>query len=141
MLQQKHNLSNLLPLPKNEQGFGIIEVVISLFIIGVSLLLFQIVSQTVVLNKYNEYREVALRAAETQIQTLKTTPYESLPSSGSFSNSQISSLPSGSGQFTVNEVADGLSEVEVTITWQNSGQSGNQTISLSSLVSSGGLGK
>lgn len=127
---------------KNKQkGFGILEVVITLFLIGVTFILFQVVSNSVVLNKYNKYKEVALRVAEHQLQDLRTTPYGSLPASGSFNNSQLSSIPNGSGQMTLTEIQDGLTEAVVTVSWNNPSQSGTQQVSLSSYIWQGGLGK
>ena len=125
----------------NQKGFGILEVVITIFLIGVTLLLFQVVSNSVVLNKYNKYKEVALRVAEHQLQDLRTTPYGSLPASGSFNNSQLSEIPNGAGQMTLTEVQDGLTEAVVTVTWNNTTGTGSQQVSFSSYIWQGGLGK
>ncbi len=99
------------------------------------------VSNSVVLNKYNRYKEVALRVAETQLQTLRTTAYGSLPASGSFNNSLLSSLPSGSGSMTITETDDGLTQATVTVSWQNPNSTGNQQVVLSTYLWQYGLGK
>lgn len=126
---------------KTEKGFGIIEVVITLFIIGVTLIMFQIVSNSIVLNKYNRYKEIALRVAEDQLQELRTTPYASLPASGSFSNSSLSSIPQGAGNMTLTEVDDGFTQASVTVTWRNPKNSGTQSVNLSTYIWQWGLGK
>ncbi len=124
-----------------QKGFGIIEVVVTLFLIGVTLLMFAIVSNSVVLNKYNKYKEVALRIAEHELQELRTTPYASLPSSGSLSNSQLSSIPQGAANLTITEIETGLSEAEVVVSWRNPSGTGTQQVSLSTYLWQTGLGK
>lgn len=124
-----------------QKGFGIIEVVVTLFLIGVTLLMFAIVSNSVVLNKYNKYKEVALRIAEHELQELRTTPYASLPSSGSLSNTQLSSIPQGTATLTITEIETGLSEADVVVSWQNPSGTGTQQVSLSTYLWQTGLGK
>lgn len=126
---------------KNQQGFGILEVVVTLFIIGVTLLMFAIVSNAILLNKYNRYKEIALRIAEHELQVLRTTPYASLPASGSLSNSQLSSIPQGSANVSITEVSTGLSQATVTVSWRNPSGTADQQLSLSTYVWQGGLGK
>lgn len=126
---------------QNQRGFGIIEVVVTLFLIGVTLILFQVSSNAIVLNKYNRYKEVALRIAENEIQALKTTSYANLPTTGSFTNSQLSTLPQGAGQLEINEIEGGLTEAIVTVTWNNPSGTDTQQVSLSTYIFQGGLGK
>ncbi len=126
---------------QKENGFGILEVVITLFIIGVTLLLFAVVSNSVVLNKYNRYKEIALRIAEHELQELRTTPYANLPASGGVTNTQLSTIPQGAGTIAISEVSTGLSQATVTITWRNPSSSGNQQVVLSTYLWQGGLGK
>lgn len=126
---------------QKENGFGILEVVVTLFIVGVTLLLFAVVSNAVVLNKYNRYKEIALRIAEHELQVLRTTPYANLPASGSVSNAQLSTIPSGAGTINITEVSTGLSQATVTITWLNPTGTVNQQVSLATYLWQGGLGK
>lgn len=125
----------------NQQGFGIIEVVVTLFIIGVTLLIFTIVSNAIVLNKYNRYKEIALRIAEHELQTLRTTPYANLPSSGNLTNTNLSSIPQGAASVSITEVNAGLSQATVTVTWRNPSGTANQQVSLATYLWQGGLGK
>lgn len=126
---------------KNQSGFSIVEVVLTLFIIGVTLLLFQMVSNTVVLNKYNRYKEIALRIAENEVQVLRTTNYANLPSSGSFSDSLLSTIPQGTGTITISQIDTGFSQATVTVTWRNPTSTSNQQIVLSTYLWQYGLGK
>jgi type II secretory pathway pseudopilin PulG len=134
-----HNLS--LGKRSNQKGFGLVEVLVSFFIMGVMLLLFQIISNAVVLNKYNRFKEIALRVAEKQIQTLRTISYGDLPESGSFSDAQLSSIPSGAGNIVITEEDDGLKRVQVTVTWRNPQATADQSLTLETYISRGGLGQ
>ncbi|MDQ3018888.1 MAG: hypothetical protein M3Q64_03395 [bacterium] len=125
----------------NQAGFSIVEVVVMLFIIGVMLLLFQTTSNTVILNRYGRYKEIALRAADQKVQTMRTTVFASIPATGSFTDSQIESLPNGAGTITVTDEDETLKHVVVTITWRNPKGTGNQQIQLDTYISRGGLGQ
>ena len=114
---------------------------VTLFIIGVTLIMFQVISNSIVLNKYNRYKEVALRIAENQLQELRTTAYASLPASGSFNNSLLSSIPEGAGSMTITEVDDGFTQATVTVTWRNPKDNGDQSVNLSTYIWQWGLGK
>ncbi len=126
---------------KTQSGFTIVEVLISIFIIGVTLILFAMVSHAVLLNKYNRYREIALRVAENQIQVLRTTAYGSLPSTGSFNNSLLSSIPQGAGTQTITQVATGFKQATVAVTWRNPTSTANQQVVFSTYLWQYGLGK
>lgn len=126
---------------KNQQGFGIMEVVVTLFIIGTTLLLFAIVSNAIVLNKYNRYKEIALRIAEHELQELRTTPYANLPGSGSLTNSQLSSIPQGTASLVISEISTGLTEATVTVSWRNPSATGTQQVNLATYIWQTGLGK
>lgn len=128
-------------IESTQTGFSIIEVLVTLFIIGITLLLFAVVSNAIVLNKYNRYKEIALRVAETKLAELRTTPHGNLPTSGTFSNSQVEKLPQGNAAMAFTEVATGLTQATVTVTWQNTQNTGTQEISLSTYISQFGLGK
>lgn len=117
------------------------EVVVTLFLIGVTLLLFQVTAKSLVLNKYNRYREVALRIADKELQTLRTTPFASLPSSGSFSDSLLSTLPNGQGAITITDINSRLKDVTVTVSWNNTSGTATQSIRLQTYIDQGGLGK
>jgi type II secretory pathway pseudopilin PulG len=137
----KETKVRLLKSQSGQQGFGILEIVVTLFIIGVTLLLFVVVSNSVVLNKYNRYKEVALRIAEHELQTLRTTSYANLPASGAISNTALADLPQGAGTITITEEDTGFAEATVTVTWLNPSGSGNQQLTLSTYLWQGGLGK
>ncbi len=126
---------------KTQAGFTIIEVVVTLFILGVTLVLFQVTAHSVALNKYSRYKEVAVRIADQKMQTLRITPFASFPTSGTFSDSRMSLLPSGQGSITVTDINSTLKDVKVTVTWLNSKNTANQQIEVRTYVAQGGLGQ
>jgi Tfp pilus assembly protein PilV len=129
------------PKTKRQAGFSVIEVLITLFMVGVTLMLFQATANSIVLNKYGRYREVALRIADQKIQTVRTTSFASIPASGSFSDPQLSLIPSGAANLTVTDINDDLKDVQVIVTWRSPNNNSTQQIQLQTYVSRGGLGQ
>lgn len=140
-LKQTNILTRTQFAHKKQSGFTIIEVVVTLLIIGVTLLLYTVISNSITLNKYNRYKEVALRVAETSLQDLRTIDYNSLPASGPFTNAQIQTLPEGSANLEITEVSTGLSKATVTVSWRSPSSNIMQAISLSTFLSEHGIGK
>jgi prepilin-type N-terminal cleavage/methylation domain-containing protein len=125
----------------NQAGFSVIEVLITLFIIGVTLILYQTASRSIILNRYGRYREVALRIADQKIQTLRTTPFASLPSSGPFSDPQLGIIPQGTGTVTLTDENSRLKRVTVLVTWRNPQGTGIDRVQLDTYITQGGLGQ
>ena len=126
---------------KYQIGFSVIEVLITLFMIAVSLILFQATANAIVLNKYGRYKEIALRIADKKIETVRTTAFASIPASGSFADAQLSSLPNGQATITTTDLTATLKDVVVTVTWTKPSGSGTQQVQLETYISSGGLGQ
>ncbi len=124
-----------------QAGFSIIEVVITLFIIGVTLILYQAASHTIILNRYGRYKEVALRIADQKIQTMRTTAFPSLPTTGTFNDPLLSALPQGAGSITVTNENARLKRVSVLVTWRNPQGTGTQQVKLDTFITQGGLGQ
>ncbi len=124
---------------KNSQGgFSLIEVIISMFILFV---LFDLLIMEINLLKISQkqrYENIAYHIANQQMENLRATPFASLPSSGNISNAQLLQIPSGAGNYTVNDYSgySGMKELVVTVIW-------NDTISKSvvikTLAGSGGI--
>ncbi|QQS22733.1 prepilin-type N-terminal cleavage/methylation domain-containing protein [bacterium] len=126
---------------KTQSGFSIIEVVVTLFIIGLTLVLLQMSANSVVLNKQARYKEIATRIADQKMQSIRTTDFDSIPSTGTFNDSLMSSIPSGAGNITVVDVNDTLKDVTVRVTWSNSRSNGNNSVELQTYITEGGLGQ
>ena len=124
-----------------QRGFTLIEVIITIFMIGVTLVIYRVTSQTVIVNRGNRYKEVALRIADQNMQNLRTTAFGSLPSSGSFSDPLISTLPSGAGTVTVTSLNAKTKDVKVTVSWIGQASTTIQKVELETYITQGGIGQ
>jgi len=126
---------------KSSRGFSLIEVVISIFIIGVMLVLLHAVSQNSVLVRSAKNRGIALAVARDKVESLRIGGYASLPQSGTFSNSLMSTLPPGATTtLTVSAYNAKTTQVAVGVTWTELGSTASSTVSLQTLITqTGGL--
>jgi prepilin-type N-terminal cleavage/methylation domain-containing protein len=123
---------------KHQIGFSIIELIISLFIVAVSLLIYQASLNAALLNKQTKYEDIALRIASSEVETLRAGGYAAVPSSGSFNHALLSTLPNGSGTLTVSAFNAKTKEVVVSVSWK--GNNGTKTINIDTLITEiGGL--
>jgi len=119
----------------NQKGFSIIEILITLFIIGVMMVLYYAALNSAALSKKLKNENLAYHSANKKMEELRGTPYDSLPPSGNFTDTSFST---GSGTFEVNSVAGftGLKEIVVTVSW-NDGIA--KSVVIKSYSGSGGL--
>jgi len=121
---------------KNQSGFTLVELVITVAVLGI--VLTSVISLFVNIQQaqtHTRYLETATYAAQTEIESLRTINYNNLTpgSTINFTSSLPSSLPSGStGTVTVSEPLDGLRRVDVSVTYTYKGKT--RTVSLSSLI-------
>ena len=120
-------------------GFILLEVVISLAIIAVFFILFQVAATTAILNRDVKHQDLALRIAQSQIENLRSLGYAALPTSSSFTDAQLSLLPNGQASTTISQYNDKTKQAIVTVSWQESGSKNSHNVSLSTLISEGGL--
>src|SRR5574340_742736 len=124
---------NFLPA-KNYGGFTIIEVLIALFIVGLTLIIFSVASNSVILNRETARRDIAHRIAASEMQDLRGTPYASLPPSGSFSSPLLPHLPEGQASRDVTDYNPDTRQVTVTVTWREPGSAAGQSLVLTTLI-------
>jgi prepilin-type N-terminal cleavage/methylation domain-containing protein len=122
----------------NSFGFSLLEVVVTVFIAGLILLVYQASSNIILLSRNAKNQEIALVIANNKIEELRAGGYGALPVSGSFSDSQLSLLPGGFGELVVNDFATNTKEVIATVYWQNNGGNGQMEVSVPTLMASGG---
>jgi prepilin-type N-terminal cleavage/methylation domain-containing protein len=124
---------------KNSQsGVTLIEVVISMFLLSVLLSAYIAALNTVALSRKQRYADIAYHVANKQMETLRITPYASLPPSGTISDSLLTQIPSGSGSFTVSDYPGfaGMKEIVVTVNW-NDGK--GKSMAIKTLATNGGI--
>jgi len=108
-------------MKKNSQkqnGFSIIEALVAIFIVGVILVIYAASSNLLLLNNNARHLELAQRVAILEMEDLRAMPFNTLPASGSFSNSLLASLPHGSGQITLTDINSSSKQIVVTVSWQ-----------------------
>ncbi len=125
---------------QTSRGFSLIEVTVTIFIVGILLLMFQAILQSSILVRTTKSQGIALTIARNELETLRAGGYATLPQSGSFSNSLLSTLPSATSSLTVSVYNAGTKQVVAKVIWRESGSSASSTVSLSTLITqTGGL--
>lgn len=120
-----------------QAGFSLVEVLVTLSIIGAITLLYVAISSTYQLTRSAAYREIALRIASEEMNTLRAAGYGVLPGSGSFTDTQMANLPNGSGTLTVTTLNAKTKTIDVTVSWQ---EISAHSVSLSTYITeTGGL--
>lgn len=136
-------LQNALKSKKKQNsnsGFSLLEVFITLMIAGFALVLFQTALGKTKLVQYAKNQEIALRVANNKIEELRSGGYSVLPSTGSFSDSQLNELPNSSANMAITDFNDDTKQVIILIQWQDPASFSLKTVSLATLVTkTGGL--
>ncbi|MCX6766716.1 MAG: type II secretion system protein [Candidatus Moranbacteria bacterium] len=124
----------------SNSGFSVIEVLVTLFVVGLVFVLFQQALGKVHLVNYADDQETALRVANNKIEELRSGGYSALPTSGNFSDSQLNTLSNSSVSMTITDFNTNTKKVVVTIQWRQSAGSPLRNVSLTTLVTkTGGL--
>jgi prepilin-type N-terminal cleavage/methylation domain-containing protein len=124
----------------SNSGFSLLEVLVTLFFIGLILVLYQSALGKLRLIRYVENEEIALRVASNKIENLRAGGYDALPSSGSFSDSQLNALSSSSANMTITDFNATTKTVVITIEWQQPPSMSVKNVSLTTLITkTGGL--
>jgi prepilin-type N-terminal cleavage/methylation domain-containing protein len=126
------------PKQKKQSGMTLIEVVMSLAIIGGLLVLYSAAFNVSVYTKRMKHENIAYHVASKKMEELRSTPYDSLPASNTFTDTQLNQLPSSSANFTIGNYSTytGMKEITVTVNW-NDGRARN--IVVRTLSGSGGI--
>ena len=121
------------------RGFSLIEVTVSIFIVGVMLLLLQAILQSGTLIRISRHQSIALSIAQNKLESLRADGYTTLPSSGTFSDSLISMLPvAATTTLTVSVYNTETKLVSASVVWRDPGSPASSTVSLSTLITEAG---
>jgi prepilin-type N-terminal cleavage/methylation domain-containing protein len=125
---------------KTHRGFSLIEVIVAIFLVGLMIILVVTVAQNIPILEHVKDQDIALKAAQNELELLRAGGYDALPASGSFASTLVSTLPSGSGALTVTDFNAKTRQVVATVTWRESGAASNSTLSVATLITKiGGL--
>lgn len=122
------------------RGFTLIEVVVSIFIIGIIFVASAMLLHGVQSSRVTRNEDLALKIAGNEIEMLRAGGYATLPPSGSpFTDSSLASLASSTATVTTADYDAKTKRVAVTVSWVES-DGATHAISLSTLVAAvGGL--
>lgn len=116
------------------RGFSLIEIIVAVGIIGLIIIATTSMLQRVSVNEREiSNQSLALRIARNEVELLRAAGYAALPASGSFTDSLLSSLPSGSGSIAVTVVNAKTKQLVVTVSWVGEGAITRST-SLTTLI-------
>lgn len=121
-----------------QSGLSLIEVVISMFVLVTLLAFYTAALSTVSQSRKQRYEDLAYHVANKQMESLRATPYASLPPAGSISDAMLSQIPSGTGSFTINDYVgyNGIKEIVVIVAWTDGVA---KSVVLKTLAGSGGI--
>lgn len=127
------------PWKRLTSGFTLVEILLTLGIIAVALAVYTTTVYSVFLTRDAKHQEIAVRIANNELEGLRALGYAALPASGSFSDSQLSSLAGSSATVSVTDFNAKTKKVTVTVSWQEPGK-GGRVVTLSTLITkTGGL--
>jgi prepilin-type N-terminal cleavage/methylation domain-containing protein len=122
------------------RGFSLIEVVISIFLIGLLVVLSGVFLMAAPLSRHVKLENTALSIAGNKLEELRGAGYAALPVTGPFSSSALSALPQGAGDVTVTDYNTRTKQVVVTVAWREKEASATSTVALTTLITEiGGL--
>ena len=123
------------------RGFSLIEVTISIFIIGVVLLLLQAIIRSSTLIRMTKSQGIALSIARNKLESVRVGGYTNIPVSGSFSDSLVSTFPrAATTTLTVSTYNTKTKQIIVSVIWRDPGAAASSTVSLLTLMTeTGGL--
>jgi Tfp pilus assembly protein PilV len=119
-----------------ESGFGIVEVVITIVLLGaLSLAITGMFRSILYIQSAGQYQKSATLAAQREIESLRNSNYNDLTagSTVTFTSELPTELPSPkSGTVSVSEPVSGLKRVDVTISYHKPG--GTKQVKVSSTI-------
>ncbi len=129
---------NTLKIKFTQSGFTLVEVLVTIFIVGALIALLSATISLTSLIRDSKYSDIALRIATHKLENERARGYAST-TPGAFSDSLLSLLPGGTATSSVTNFNAKTKHVTVTVTWIGAGSS-TRSQSLNTLITEvGGL--
>ena len=124
-----------------KRGFTLIEILLALIFILVIIAILFSASGTFTTSRSSNLQSIAAKIASREIETLRNTSFDSLPSSGPISDSDLSKLPSGTASRTILDYGSPadpkIKQVSIQVNWTFNGAP--REIKMDTLISENGL--
>lgn len=116
------------------RGFSLIEAVVGIAIVGIIVTVFSsFLWRFPVDSRVARNQDLALSIAHNELEALRAGGYDILPTSGSFGDTQMGSLPGGAGNLVVTAASSDLAQIVVTVSWTDT-DAIPRSVSLTSLI-------
>lgn len=116
------------------RGFSLVEVTIAVAIVGIVIVATSVLVQRLpVSGREVRDQDLALKIARNKIETLRAAGYESLPASGPFTDTLLSSFSSSTASVTVSQFNDDTKQIGVTVSWEGA-ELTTRSVSLTTLI-------
>ena len=99
------------------KGFTLIEVTISIFVIGMMIIASAALLRGVPLSRMTLNGGIALTIAQNEIESIRAGGYAAIPVTGSFADTALASLASGTGTVTASAYDARTKRVDVSVSW------------------------
>ena len=130
-----------MPIAQNKHkfGFSLVEILLSIFILLALISVLLTTSASYYQTHRSNLQQLAMSIASKRMETLRNTAFASLPSSGTFTDSDLSRLPQATAVQTIANYLGNtkIKLVTTTVIWTESGVSKNAK--LETLISETGL--
>ena len=121
------------------RGFSLVEVLISVFILGIAAVIYVTSTNTITLTRQTRFQDIAVRVASQKLATLRAAGYANLGAGGSFSDQLLSSLPAGSASTTISVYNANMKQVTVGVSWKEVRKTERYLSETTLIVDNGGL--
>lgn len=121
------------------RGFSLAEMIVALFIVSIGVAITSIAVKTTVTTRDSANESIAFHIAASKLEELRFLGYDALTSSGSFSDTELSSLPNGAASTTVTTWNTKTKQAVAGVSWLGTNNL-TRYVSLTTLITQvGGL--